>query len=195
MSLLTIASIVAIVTTLGRFIYKTYSRNKEIQISSDKHTMKYLHTQLVVKDEKIEKLLQELEGAKDNLNEQRRLVAVLESTDWEVPCPYWVRNTDHEFIHVNSRYLQFFNLTRSIIGKSTQEVFPKEFSDRFDSTDDQILVHGKDVYIDEYEGALIIKWKQFTGKIILGVAGIVIPSSSLDKNTIMKLISYGETTK
>lgn len=195
MELLSITGIVVIVISFIRFIFKFVSHRRDVQITSEKHTMKYLHGQLVVKDEKIEKLLNELEVVKGNLSEQKRLVAILESTDWEVPCPYWVRNKDHEFVHVNNHYINHFKLggSSSIIGRKSSEVFPPEFSNRFDSSDDQILVHGKDVYIDEYEGALIIKWRQYTGKITLGVAGIVIPSNSLDRDTILKLISYGET--
>jgi PAS domain-containing protein len=193
MELLPLSAVAIIVTTLIRFVYRYLTRKSDVQVSSDIHAMKYLHNQLLFKDDKIERLLKELNEVRNNLSEQKRLVAILESTDWEVPCPYWVRNTDHEFVHANLLYLKFFNFKEeSIIGKKDFEVFPKDIVDRFRSTDNEVLKGNRDVVIDEYEGSLIIKWKQSAGRVTIGIAGIVIPSGTLDKNTILKLINYGE---
>ena len=192
MELLPLSAVAIIVTTLIRFVYRYLTRKSDVQVSSDNHAMKYLHNQLLFKDEKIERLLNELNEVRDNLSEQKRLVAILESTDWEDPFPYWVRNTDHEFVHANLLYLKFFNFKDSIIGKKDRDVFPEEIVIRFRGTDDEVLKGKRDIVIDEYEGSLIIKWKQSAGRIIIGIAGIVIPSNALDKNTILKLIHYGE---
>ena len=192
MELLPLSAVAIIVTTLIRFVYRYLTRKSDVQVSSDNHAMKYLHNQLLFKDEKIERLLNELNEVRDNLSEQKRLVAILESTDWEDPFPYWVRNTDHEFVHANLLYLKFFNFKDSIIGKKDRDVFPEEVVIRFRGTDDEVLKGKRDIVIDEYEGSLIIKWKQSAGRIIIGIAGIVIPSNALDKNTILKLIHYGE---
>lgn len=192
MEFLPISAAVIIVTTLIRFLYRYLTRRSDVQVSSENHAMKYLHNQLLFKDEKIERLLKELNEVKDDLSEQKRLVAILESTDWEVPCPFWVRNTDNEFVHANNLYLKFFNFKSSIIGKKDFEVFDEETQERFRRTDNEILLEGKNITIDEYRGALIIKWRQSAGRVTIGIAGIVIPSSSLDRNTVLKLIHYGE---
>lgn len=192
MEFLPITAAVIIVTTLIRFLYRYLTRRSDVQVSSENHAMKYLHNQLLFKDEKIERLLKELNEVKDDLSEQKRLVAILESTDWEVPCPFWVRNTDHEFVHANNLYQKFFNFKSSIIGKKDYEVFDEETQERFRRTDNEILLEGKNITIDEYNGALIIKWRQSAGRVTIGIAGIVIPSSSLDRNTVLKLIHYGE---
>ena len=192
MEFLPISAAVIIVTTLIRFLYRYLTMRSDVQVSSENHAMKYLHNQLLFKDEKIERLLRELNEVKDDLSEQKRLVAILESTDWEVPCPFWVRNTDHEFVHANNLYLKFFNFKSSIIGKKDFEVFDEETQERFRMTDNEILLEGKNITIDEYRGALIIKWRQSAGRVTIGIAGIVIPSSSLDRNTVLKLIHYGE---
>lgn len=85
MEFLPISAAVIIVTTLIRFLYRYLTRRSDVQVSSENHAMKYLHNQLLFKDEKIERLLRELNEVKDDLSEQKRLVAILESTDWEVP--------------------------------------------------------------------------------------------------------------
>lgn len=192
MEFLPISAAVIIVTTLIRFLYRYLTRRSDVQVSSENHAMKYLHNQLLFKDEKIERLLRELNEVKDDLSEQKRLVAILETTDWEVPCPFWVRNIDHEFVHANNLYLKFFNFKSSIIGKKDFEVFDEETQERFRRTDNEILLEGKNITIDEYKGALIIKWRQSAGRVTIGISGIVIPSSSLDRNTVLKLIHYGE---
>lgn len=192
MELLPLSAVVVIISTVARFIYKYLTRKSDVQISSENHAMKYLHNQMLFKDEKIERLLKELSDIKDDLAEQKRLIAILESTDWEIPCPYWIRNLDSEFVHANTLYLKFFNFKSNIIGKTLGDLFPEEVTNRFLSTDDEILKDNKDISIDEYEGALVIKWKQYAGKIVIGIAGILIPASSLSKDTILKLISYGE---
>lgn len=116
---------------------------------------------------------------RDELHDKDKLVSLLEATSWDLPFPYWLKDMQGKMIYINSEYEKKFRL-RSIdyVGKNDADIWGDEVAERF-KANDRIVIESDNEYIideNELEGYVVIKWKRRAGNIIIGVAGMCMPS-------------------
>lgn len=129
---------------------------------------------------KIDKLHEELTNLKTKM-------VMLESAHFDLPLPQWLKDTDGTVLSVNLEYENTFLLPLKLkatdyIGRRDVDVWGIELANEFNATDRKVMRSKKPQHLTEkvrdsggdlisYE---VFKYPVYSGKIIIGVAGIVL---------------------
>ena len=121
----------------------------------------------------ITRLNNKVEVLRGELNEKERLLTLLESSSWDSPFSYWLKDTKGNYVYVN-RSFEVENKIRDVLGKTDIELFGDELGGLYRGHDKALLDSNEDymIFTDELHGKIIYKWKRRAGNVVIGVAGL-----------------------
>lgn len=126
------------------------------------------------------------------INLLRNQVMLLESAHQDLPIPMWLKDVECKMLVVNASYEDVFLTPRGYsaadyIGKDDHAVWPKALADAFVKNDRHVL-KSKQTWIgvekvEDETGNIgewkIIKYPRYSGRTIIGIAGIAVPTVSI----------------
>ena len=121
----------------------------------------------------ITRLNNKVEVLREELNEKEKLLTLLESSSWDSPFSYWLKDTKGNYVYVNKSFEVEYKV-RDVIDKTDIELFGEELGKLYREHDRELLNSNKDyiIYTDEQEGKITYKWKRRAGHVVIGVAGL-----------------------
>jgi hypothetical protein len=148
---------------------------------------KKLYSELL---ESEKKCTTELMKVREDLQDLRGKVIVLESAHFDMPFPMWLKDMDFKMIALNPEYEKHFLLpmgknSSDYLGKYDNEIWPAEIAAEYVQNDrktlnsrngywyghETIKISGSELT----EDWRIVKYIRYAGKIPIGIAGIAIP--------------------
>ena len=121
----------------------------------------------------ITRLNNKVEVLREELNEKEKLLTLLESSSWDSPFSYWLKDTKGNYVYVNRSFEVEYKV-RDVIDKTDIELFGEELGKLYREHDRELLDSNKDyvIHTDEQEGKITYKWKRRAGNVVIGVAGL-----------------------
>ena len=131
--------ILALCFLIGLSVLFTYKR-----ASDDILRRKEAEEALRAAKEELGRYSQELEG---QVRERtREITSILKYT----PAVVYIRDGNGRYTFINSRYEELFGRSNEELrGKTVDDVFPKEFADRFRASDRRVLAEGRPCQVEE----------------------------------------------
>lgn len=122
------------------------------------------------------------------VNQQAIQIMLLESAHNDHPFPMWLKGVDGEMLSINPAYEDVFLAPRGksmgdYIGQNDYNVWPKEIADKFWQNDLRVIRtrktwRGREDIMNAAGGIEqwnIIKYPRFSGRTIIGIAGMAFP--------------------
>jgi hypothetical protein len=177
----------------------SYFRDKRKDRTDEfKELLEYTKTMIADRDIKIVRLSTEYETCRDiifelreELNDLKSKVIVLESAHFDIPFPMWLKSLDRKMISVNTEYENCFlkpmgKTAKDYINKTDTEIWGADVSAEFSYHDnmalnskngywsgkEKIIINGEDIT----ENWTMVKYVRYAGKTPIGIGGIAIPN-------------------
>lgn len=121
----------------------------------------------------ITKLNNKVERLREEMSEKEKLLTLLESSSWDSPFSYWLKDKQGYYIYVNKSFEHEYGVT-DVIDKSDVDLFGEEAAKKYVAHDKLLLSSDRDymIFTDEMEGKVTYKWKRKAGSLVIGVAGL-----------------------
>lgn len=121
----------------------------------------------------ITKLNNRVEMLRQEMAEKEKLLTLLESSTWDSPFSYWLKDKQGYYIYVNKSFEYEYKVT-DVIDKTDVDLFGEEAAKKYVAHDQLLLKSDKDymIFTDEMEGKITYKWKRKAGNLVIGVAGL-----------------------
>jgi len=125
-----------------------------------------------------------------DIYELRSKILIIENSNFDIPFPTWLKNTDLKMLALNKKYEQMFlfPVNKTILdylGKTDKEVWGEEIGFEYSEHDMELLNGLKEVWIGKEtiiikgnnisERWRIIKYVRKIGTTVIGIGGIAIP--------------------
>lgn len=188
-----IVSVLTALTGLIALFVNYIKHNKYSHNNEQARVIRWLERKLRDTDGNLKSLTIEHDLLEKKYYDQVRVITLLETSKFNVPFSYWLKNINFEIDFVSNHYEKEFNVSLSdLIGKNDYELFDKDTADKYRNNDNKLLLSNKDVLIDidnEVDSYLVIKWKRYSNNIVIGVAGLAIKLDDYNKEKLINLIN------
>lgn len=194
-----ISEIILFITGGGLVSFFNYFREKRKDRTDEfKELLEYTKSLVTERDAKIEKMQAEYNECremmlqlKEEINELKGKVIVLESAHFDIPFPMWLKGLDGKMISVNTEYENNFlkpngKTAKDYINKTDEQVWGAEISKEY-QLNDKLTLKSKNGYWSGKEKIIIgdtdvtdiwtiVKYVRYAGKTPIGIGGIAIPN-------------------
>lgn len=160
--------------------------------------LKTLIESIEARNDKLEKEVHELRDEvkkyERDLIDLQQTVQLLESSHQDSPIPMWIKDTNGIMLSLNSAYEELFLIPRGkakkdYIFENDHAVWERDIAFKFEANDKKVLKskqvwHGKEevIYDGKKQKWRVIKYPRYSGRTVIGIAGICIPPEGVEVN-------------
>lgn len=178
-------------------IFNFWREKRKDNADEFKGLLNYMKEMLAERDKELEKMhlenticKEEIMKMREELNELKSKLIVLESAHFDIPFPMWLKSLDCKMISLNTEYENHFlspikKRAKDYIGKTDHEFWGMEIGKEYAFNDNLTLKSkngywsgkerikiGEEEYTDQWT---VVKYVRYSGRTPIGIGGIAIP--------------------